>query len=108
MAESVEENYKVLTEQIITLPFRDNLFDSTMTTRIGFAPACTLAALSASVLFFANANRAKWLTIAAIDQVAQQACNPNTQRCCFNPDGTPVPPGTRRGPYTCLPNGTWG
>lgn len=27
---------------------------------------------------------------------------------CLMPDGTPVPPGTRRGPYTCMPDGTWG
>ena len=108
MAESVEESNKVLTEQIVTLPFRCNFSDNTMATRIGFAPVCTLAALSAGVLFFANADGTKKFAMASLGQVAQQACNPSTQRCCFNPDGTPVPPGTRRGPYTCLPNGTWG
>lgn len=40
--------------------------------------------------------------------LAQQGCNPKTQKCCVNPDGVPVPPGTKVGPYTCLPNGTWG
>lgn len=45
---------------------------------------------------------------ATILNLAQGSCDPNTQTCCRNPDGTPVPPGTRRGPYTCLPNGTWG
>jgi hypothetical protein len=37
-----------------------------------------------------------------------QECNPNQERCCFNLEGKPVPPGSKRGPYTCLPNGTWG
>jgi hypothetical protein len=37
-----------------------------------------------------------------------QACDPARQTCCFTPEGQAVPPGHQRGPYTCLPNGTWG
>lgn len=37
-----------------------------------------------------------------------QACDPSRQTCCFTPEGQAVPPGSQRGPYTCLPNGTWG
>lgn len=37
-----------------------------------------------------------------------QACDPARQTCCFTPEGRAVPSGYQRGPYTCLPNGTWG
>ena len=42
------------------------------------------------------------------DQIAQKPCKSQAQKCCFKPNGDPVVPGTKRGPYTCLPNGTWG
>ena len=79
-----------------------------MTLRSVVTPACILLTSGITALFFANSHGNRNMTMGSHDQVAQQACNPSIQRCCFNPDGTPAPPGTRRGPYTCLPNGTWG
>jgi hypothetical protein len=37
-----------------------------------------------------------------------QACDQSRGKCCTTPDGRKVPPGTRSGPYTCLPDGSWG
>ena len=37
-----------------------------------------------------------------------QSCGSNGGRCCIDSEGRRVPPGTRNGPYTCLPDGSWG
>jgi hypothetical protein len=57
---------------------------------------------------WANSRQTKPGSAPAFARVAQKACNPAKQKCCMNSDKTLVPPGSRRGPYTCLPNGTWG
>ena len=74
----------------------------------GFAAACMIAMLGFGDASLANSRQPKTSTILSPGRLAQKACNPAKQRCCLNADKTPVPPGTRRGPYTCLPNGTWG
>ena len=57
---------------------------------------------------YANLRQANLRNQPSLTRVAQQSCNPKKQKCCLNSDKSLVPPGTRRGPYTCLPNGTWG
>lgn len=37
-----------------------------------------------------------------------QACDQSKGKCCTTPEGKKVPPGSRSGPYTCLPDGSWG
>lgn len=73
-----------------------------------FPGACLLIIFGTTSLVLANVHGNSSMAPTPFKQVAQSACNPRIQRCCFMPDNTPVPPGTRQGPYTCLPNGTWG
>ena len=69
------------------------------------AGVVALALLVLTPALQASTGRSFWPSPA---KMTATTCNPRSQTCCFNPDGKAVPPGTRRGPYTCLPNGTWG
>lgn len=73
-----------------------------------FACMVVILGLGLGVTSYANLRQPNARTLPSITRVAQQSCNPKKQKCCINSDKTLVPPGTRRGPYTCLPNGTWG
>jgi hypothetical protein len=81
-----------------------------MEQRSAFVFACLIAMLGLVIGGAANANSRSpnARALPSINRVAQHSCNPNKQKCCLNSDKSLVPPGTRRGPYTCLPNGTWG
>jgi len=99
-----------LTAQLGSLISARTLIGKAMSLRKLAAPACACSALILGSVLMVHASKSNHSTRHFTNPVklAQQACNPQTQTCCFNPDGTPVPPGTKRGPYTCLPNGTWG
>jgi hypothetical protein len=74
----------------------------------GFVSTCLIVTLGLSGSSLANSRQTKTVSVPAFARVAQKSCNPAKQKCCLNSDKMPVPPGSRRGPYTCLPNGTWG
>jgi hypothetical protein len=42
------------------------------------------------------------------ESTAAQTCDQSRGKCCTTPEGRKVPPGSRSGPYTCLPDGSWG
>ncbi len=37
-----------------------------------------------------------------------QSCGSESSKCCIDAEGKKVPPGSKNGPYTCLPDGSWG
>ena len=42
-----------------------------------------------------------------VSQISQ-SCGSESSKCCIDAEGKKVPPGSKNGPYTCLPDGSWG
>jgi hypothetical protein len=65
-----------------------------------------LFALSGISLFSSANGQGLRVTQDGRDTIAQR-CDSQGNCLCVTPDGREVPPGTRDGPYVCLPDGTW-